>query len=93
MRNAKAKAQKAHAKRRAFERLGIDLSKEEYRGIVAQIRNGRAKFLERQSLRVSLWAVDVVGAQAVAVYDKQRKTVATLLTFEMFNQRRQEGAA
>lgn len=90
MTNSKAKAQKSHAKRRASERLGVELNKEGYRALVAQIRDGRAKFLERQSLRVSLFAVDVAGSPAVAVYDRQRKTIATLLTMEMFNQRNPE---
>ena len=40
--------------------------------------NKKAKFIEKQANRVSLWEVDFAGKKVVAVYDKSRHTVVTL---------------
>ncbi len=76
---SKLLAQRAHAKRRAAERFGLNLTKEAQREIVSRIQNGKAKFLEKQSLRISLWLVDWNGTEMRVVYDKNRKSIVTCL--------------
>ena len=76
----KAQSERIHTKRRAAQRFGLLLSREDLNGLVAQIhcRMPCATFLERQSLSRSLWEVDLRGNRAVAVYDKKRKTIVTV---------------
>ena len=47
--------------------------------IVAKIQNGKALFLERQSLRVTKWLVDVEDKKVAVVYDNKSHTVVTFL--------------
>lgn len=78
--NAKAKRQKAHARRRANERYGIHLGQHQYDEMCRMIRhNEKCKFLDKQSNRVSLFALNYEGEWLPVVYDKQRHTVVTVL--------------
>lgn len=70
--------QVAHLKERARERLGIELNRDARRALVADIQQGRAAFLRRQSNRVTLWSLTINGVGCVGVYDKQRKTLVTV---------------
>jgi hypothetical protein len=90
---SKRKAQKAHARRRAAERFGICLTNESYRDLVRQIQSNQAKFVEKQSNRVTLWEVDFAGKKAVAVYDKSRHTVITLWDKEIWDRNRKRRQA
>jgi len=83
MREPKAKTQLRHAIRRARERFGLYLNEDKMRGIAKKIRHGEAEFFDKQSLRVSRFKVCVDGVEMVAVYDKRRGTVVTVLTVEM----------
>ena len=76
---SKAKAQRNHAKKRSVERFGAAIGDTGLAKIVAQIQNGQAKFVERQSLRISVWEIDYHGQRCNVVYDKQRKTIVTFL--------------
>jgi hypothetical protein len=69
----------AHARRRAKERYGLALTKKLRREIVERIRNGSARFLGRQSLRVTGWEVGVEGKALTVLYDCRRKTLITVL--------------
>jgi len=76
----KKKSQLKHAKKRAFERLGINLTKklrEEIRGKIKKQKD--AKFLYRTSLRVSIWEVKHGDNIFRVVYDKKRKNIVTFL--------------
>lgn len=75
----KRKAQQRHARRRASERLGVRLSKHDIAEICKQITSGKARLIEKQSNRVSVFEVMVAGQQTHAVYDRQRKTIVTFL--------------
>jgi len=82
---AKAKGQMKHTAKRGMERFGLTVSEKSIKAIVQQIQSGSAKFLEKQSNRVSLFQVKLEeGVDAVAVYDRERKTIATLLTTQMY---------
>jgi hypothetical protein len=75
-------AQRRHAKRRAAERYGLELNRHDMRTLVEQIQHGDAEFIERQSLRVSVWWVTVGGKRCRVVYDRLRKTIVTFLPEE-----------
>jgi hypothetical protein len=72
--------QRKHALRRIRERYGISLSQEEYWNIVRQIQTGKAKFVERQSCRVTLFRVTVRDIAIVVSYDKNTHQVSTFLS-------------
>lgn len=75
--------QKEHTKQRAVERFGISLNKRKYQEIVGMIRGGQSQFVCAQSNRVSVHRLQYEGKEIGVVYDKQRKSIATLLTPEM----------
>lgn len=77
--NAKAKAQRAHAFRRARERFDLHLTQNDHAQIVRAIQGGKAKFVERQSHRVTLWDINYSGEDLRVVYDSQRKELVTFL--------------
>lgn len=76
---SKASTQKRHARRRAYERFGVELTQSVVVPIRKAIEEGRAPLLHRQSHRVGLYLVDLAGRKALAVYDRNRKVVVTFL--------------
>lgn len=50
--------------------------------LVRQIQDGRAKFLSRQSNRLTRFLVDLHGIPTVACYDKHRKLIVTVWKHE-----------
>lgn len=83
MRRDKAKCQIKHAKRRAVQRFDISLSQDDIQEMIREIQNSQARFVLKQSHRVSLFEVTAKGKQLIAVYDRQRKTIVTFLTKDM----------
>ena len=81
---SKKDAQKLHAKHRALERYGITLNKTIFRTWIEQIQTGAAKFLERQSNRVSVFEVSYEDKAIPVVYDRLRKTIVTTLPIEYY---------
>ena len=86
-RRSKAQSQSMHARRRANERLGIRLSDDDLRAIVAQVQSGQARFIEKQSRRISVFYTTFRDDGFFFVYDKQRQTIVTFLTKEMIAER------
>lgn len=82
---SKASAQYLHAKKRAAERYGLELTKEHYQTLCLAIQRGEGTFLGRQSNRVSVWQITVYRAstndfpKVNVVYDRQRHTIVTFL--------------
>lgn len=72
---SKKSCQYAHAKRRAYERYGLDYTRPVRNRLVNAIRDGHGTFLLRESHRLTHWMVE--GYRVV--YDKQRKEIATFL--------------
>lgn len=79
---SKAIAQKHHAQKRARERYGIELNHNRYSQIIYDIQNDNAKFIRRQSHRVSIFSIEIEGKECVVVYDRLRKTLASFLPLE-----------
>lgn len=78
-RRSKLLNQRIHAKRRAEERFGLKLNRDDYRELVLKIRGGKAEFLGRESLRLTHWAVEWSGQSMHAVYDSKRHNVVTVM--------------
>lgn len=76
---SKLACQKIHAKKRARQRHGIILSDRGIQTIVTTIQNGQAELIERQSMRVGIYKVSYDGYDFKVVYDRKRKTLATVL--------------
>jgi hypothetical protein len=76
---SKHKNQILHARRRAKERAGIDLTPDLRRQLINDIQKGRAKFMWSQSNRVSVWRVFLAGKKFLAIYDKDRHSIVTFL--------------
>jgi predicted RNA-binding protein associated with RNAse of E/G family len=76
---SKNKAQREHARRRFRERFGVSFDRNKAHEFVKIIQRGAARFVERQSCRVTVFDVPYEGATYRVVYDKQRKNVVTVL--------------
>lgn len=77
----KAKAQKAHFRKRVRERLGIFISKEEYNNIVHYVNNGdhQENIIYKQSNRVIGFRYLIQGKEIVIIWDRFRKTPITAM--------------
>lgn len=76
MRKSKVKTEKAHFSKRCIQRCGAILNNAE---IVRQIQANKLKFIERQSNRITVWEYIFNDVAYKVVYDKDRKTVVTIL--------------
>lgn len=59
--NIKKLNQARHARQRAEQRFSLVVNHAEMRRVVKDIQQGRATFIDRQSLRVTRWVVQVGG--------------------------------
>ena len=76
----KTKAERSHFRQRCIERLGTSFDQ---RHLLNLLRGGKLEFLQKQSNRTTVWKKD----NAVFVYDKNRKTFVTALTYDMWMNR------
>ena len=79
---SKERAQRFHAKTRALERYDIALNNKDLQAIAKLIQDRKAIFVEKQSLRVTLWDVDYNGIRMRTVYDRHRKQIVTVLPLD-----------
>jgi hypothetical protein len=75
----KRAAQVRHAKRRAGERYGLHLNDNDLHEITRMVQNGEGTFVERQSVRVTLWDLLWQGVPVRIAYDGERHTPVTFL--------------
>lgn len=75
----KGKAQQRHAVKRLAERHGIFVSRESYEDLVQKIQNGKARFIDKQSCRISRYVVRCQGQDIFVAYDCHRHTIVTVL--------------
>lgn len=75
----KVHAARIHSTRRAYERFGIHISKARRREMVKDIKAARAKFVERQSLSITVWEFEVDGEKMHTVYNKELGEIVTVL--------------
>lgn len=78
---SKSQAQQIHARRQFRRRRNIDFTSELHHQVVEMIstHDARARFLEKQSNRVSVWEVPVSGISCRVVYDRKRRNIVTVL--------------
>lgn len=70
---------RAHAKKRAFQRLGLRLNRHDLAWMVNQIKHGHSTPLLRSSLnRTKHMLVMPDGQRLIAVYDKKRSSIVTV---------------
>jgi len=81
----KRKSERAHAKRRAKSRYALDFTKEIRNLFIRKIQSNEAKFLSKQSRRVSLFSLDHEEQKYVVVYDRQRGEIVTFLPADANN--------
>lgn len=86
MRNTKKVSEMKHFIRRAKERFGLELRTHDVNDIISKIRSGTAMFIEKQSLRCSLFCVIINDVEMFIVYDKHRKMIVTCMTREMIEE-------
>ena len=79
---SKAKAQFIHTRSRLAQRYGIRLTRRGMSEICRKIQAGKAKCLEKQSNRISLFEIECSGDIIRVAYDSIRKTLATVLPKE-----------
>jgi len=89
----KTQALRIHAKRQAQLRYNVALSSEDLSRMVNMIRDGRALFVVRKSLRVSCWKVFLEGREMVVLYDRQRKAIVTFLPSDCWEVRTFESSS
>ncbi len=85
----KSQSQRKHTMQRALVRFGLEVSNSLYSSMIEAIQSGAAEFLERQSNRVTVWAVDAEGECVAVAYDKLRGTIATMMPVEWFKKESQ----
>ena len=76
----KAATQRLHARRRFLEREGLVYSRRVERALIGAIVGGKSVCVERQSHRVSVHDVPHEERIYRVVYDRQRKTIVTVLS-------------
>lgn len=67
---------------RASERYGIFCSLADLVEISSIIRDQKAKFVERQSNRLTVWDLFYQGKEVRVIYDSHRKSIVTFLPYE-----------
>lgn len=75
----KSTSQRIHFRERLYQRFGYDIDDVTYEAIIKKIRSNKAKFVYRQSNRLTVWIVDCNGAPIKVVYDSHSKTLVTAL--------------
>jgi len=75
-----SKGIRVHARQRAIQRYGVNISNKKRREIISIIHSGGVgKFVKRHSVRVTEWEIPLDGEIFRVLYDKIRKEIATFL--------------
>jgi len=88
-RTPKEKDQAIHARKRFYERYGMELSKVQYRELCVLLQSGNDEYcttLYKQSCTRTVKSIEFMGETLYLVYDKLRHQIATFLTAEMIKQ-------
>jgi len=72
-------AQRVHAKNRLKERYQIEINRHDYNMLCLIIQHKNGIFIEKQSRTRSIWILRFQQRWLVAVYDKERKQIASFL--------------
>lgn len=72
-----------HAKRKARERLGLELTFEDLEAIVGMIQRNQAKLIGRESHTRTTWTLEWEGVPMKVIYHKPLQAIATVLSMDM----------
>lgn len=75
----KQQAERAHCKQRFLERYGIEFNRHMRREFERLIQTSQTHLIKKQSNRVSIHDVIYEGIVYRVVYDRNRKTIVTVL--------------
>jgi len=75
----KLKCEHLHCKRRALERFGLALNHKDLAIMARMIQDHKGDFIKRRSCRITLWKLNYKDMEMTAVYDKNRKSVVTVM--------------
>ena len=81
-RRSKKRDQQRHTQQRAMARTGLNISARQQEAIVQMIQRGEGTLIRKQSNRVSVFDVDYEETTLRIVYDRHRKSIATIMTPE-----------
>lgn len=76
---SKKKCQQDHFSKRCIDRIGYQLTQTTVEKIIQDIQEGKLEFVEKQSNRISKFKYEVLDKSFILVYDRQRKTLVTIL--------------
>ena len=76
---SKADSQRAHVKRRVRERFGFPIGDDRLEEMADAVRSGRARFVRRQSNRITIWDTEFEERPIRVVYDKRTKQIVTVI--------------
>jgi hypothetical protein len=82
----KRESQIYHAKKRARQRFGLNLSEHQLEELARDVQAQKFKFLERQSQRITVWLATIEEMEVVVVYDNKRQSVTTLIPYEWWKE-------
>lgn len=86
-RPSKLVCQRIHASKRAFERFGVALTRQKQEAVIDLIQRQKCKLIVKQTNRLSVFSAPIAeGLFAPVVYDKTRKAIVTVLSWEMVRQ-------
>lgn len=72
----------AHARKRARERYGLEVTDEDYQEIAEQIRDGRAIKLGARSRKTNVYLTCCQGEDLVIVFDRGSKVIISCLPID-----------
>lgn len=75
----KLQSERMHVKKRFSERFGLSVNRHLLRDFISQIQSQKAIFVERQSLRLTVWEISYENNWYRVIYDNKRKTLVTVL--------------
>lgn len=79
---SKKLGQRAHSKRRAWERFGLKFNRDNLKEIVHLVQTQHGIHIQRASNSRSMWAIKYKGQKLYVAYDKNTKTIATIMPLE-----------
>jgi hypothetical protein len=79
---SKKSCQYLHAKRRCLERYRLEITKSNYKQMVAMVQNENGTFVRSDSNQISIWIITFKGIEMKVAYDCHRHSIATFLPFD-----------
>ena len=76
---SKKKSQRVHARRRFWERYGVNFTLDMEQRMLNKIRKGESRLIHTESNRTTIRTIELDNREFTVVHDKERKTIVTAL--------------